>query len=224
MAVITSETQRDGVYLGECASLNIVNAEVVVLSGSGALKPGQVLGLVSEGGTQTVTSAAGGGNTGNGTMGSLTADAGAPAGTYSVQIIEPAIDGGRFRVERPDGSLDGAGSVGTAYNGTINFTLADGTTDFVAGDSFNVTVSYGSSTKYAPHDPAGNDGREVAAAILFSAADATSSDKKTVATVRGPATIFGPMLVWKTGISAADRTAGEVALRAKGLAVIPQHA
>lgn len=224
MAVITSKTKLSGAYLGESAALNIVNEEITILSGAGVLDPGTVLGQVAEGGAATVVTAAGAGNTGNGVFAATpTADAGAPAGTYSVQIIEPAAAAGTFRVERPDGSLDGTGNVGVAYNGTINFTLNDGAVDFVAGDSFSVTVSWSSTTKYAAHDPAAVDGRETAAAILFHEVDATASDQKSVATVRGPATIFEPYLTFKTGISAADKTAAKEALRAKGMAVLPQH-
>jgi hypothetical protein len=225
MAAIEFSTKRSGCYLGETAALNIVNEEIVVLSGSGALVPGTVLGQVTEGGTQTVAAAvAGGGNTGNGTVGSLTGDAGAPTGTYTIEIVEPASNGGTFRVEKPDGTLDGTGTIGAAYNGSINFTVADGAADFVVGDRFSVAVSYASSAKYAPHDPAGTDGRETGVAILFHAVDATSGDVKTVATVRGPATINGNMLTYKSGISAGDKAAVNQALRNRGMAVLPQHA
>jgi hypothetical protein len=225
MAVITETVKRSGAYLGESAALNIVNEEIVILSGSGVVVAGTVLGQISEGGTQTVAAAvAGGGNTGNGTVGSLTGDAGAPVGTYTIEITEPASNGGTFRVEKPDGTLDGTGTIGVAYNGTLNFTVADGATDFAAGDRFSIAVSYASSSKYAPHDPAATNGSEVAAAILFHSVDATSGDVKTVATVRGPATIFEPYLTFKSGISAGDKTAAKAALRAKGMAVLPQHA
>jgi hypothetical protein len=42
--------------------------------------------------------------------------------------------------------VDGEGVVGTAYNGTVNFTIADGATDFVAGDAFTVHVAAGQGT------------------------------------------------------------------------------
>lgn len=225
MTVITQTLLRSGCYLGEAAALNMINEEIVVLSGSGVLVPGTVLGQISEGGTQTVAAAAAfGNNTGNGTVGTLTGDAGAAAGSYKVLIIEPATNGGTFEVTRPDGTVDGTGTIGVAYNGTINFTLADGATDFVAGDGFTIAVSYATSTKYAPHDPAGVDGREVAAGILYHKIDATSGDVKTVATVRGPATIFDTYVTYKSGISAANKAAAQAALKAKGMAFLPQHA
>lgn len=217
MTVITSTYKRAGCYLGESAALNLINEEIVILTGSGVVLPGTVLGLIDEGGAVTVTPTAKAGNTGNGSIGTVTADTGAEQGAYKVLIIEPATNGGTFRVERPDGTEDGTGTIGVAYNGTINFTLADGATDFVAGDGFTVNVSYATTGKYAPHDPAGTDGREVAAAILYDKVDATSADKPAVATVRGPATISQPFLTFKTGISADDKAAAVASLKSKGM-------
>lgn len=85
---------------------------------------------------------ASGGAAGNGAIGVVTADAGALAGEYSIVIIEPASDAGTFEVIRPSGVLDGVGAIGVAYNGMINFTLADGATNFSAGDRIPVVVSY----------------------------------------------------------------------------------
>lgn len=220
MTVITSTFKKTGCYLGESNAVNQINEEIVILSGSTGLVPGLVLGKIAEGGTQTVTATAKSGNTGNGSIGSPTADAGADAGTYKVSIIEPAMDGGTFRVEKPDGTEDGTGTIGVAYNGTVNFTLADGSTDFAAGDGFNILVSYASTSKYAPHDPAGNDGREVAAAILYDTVDASAGDAAAVATVRGPATISQPYLTFKTGISNSDKAAAVAALKARGMIVL----
>lgn len=217
MTVLTSTYKRAGCYLGESAALNLINEEIVLLTGSGVVLPGTVLGLVDEGGSVTVLGTAKAGNTGNGAIGTVTADTGAEQGTYKLTIIEPAANGGTFRVERPDGTEDGTGAVGSAYNGTINFTLADGATDFVAGDGFSVAVTYASSSKYAPWDPAGTDGREDAAAILYDRIDATSSDKAAVATVRGPATISQPYLTFKTGATDNQIAAAVVQLKAKGL-------
>lgn len=221
MAVITNTFKKAGCYLGESAALNIINKEATILSGSGALDAGTVLGRIVEGGTQTVAAAAAGaGNVGNGTVGSLTGDAGAKPGTYRITIIEPATDAGTFAVEDPDGVEVGTGTVGVAFNGPINFTLADGSTDFSAGDFFTVAVSYATSGKYAPHDPAGTDGRETAAAILYDTVDATSGDAACVVTRQGPATIFDPYLTYKTGISDADKAAARTALEATGMSIL----
>lgn len=82
------------------------------------------------------------------------------------------------------------------------------------------------SGKYVVHDTALANGAELPAnaVILGHAIDATAADVKTVATVRGPATINGQMLTYKAGMSGAAKIAVRNALRAKGMAVLPQHA
>jgi len=82
-----------------------------------------------------------GGTPGNGTVVSLSADALALTGTYWIFINSASTNAGRFVVFRPDGVLDGAGVVGLAYNGMINFTLSDGSTDFTIGDRIPITVT-----------------------------------------------------------------------------------
>lgn len=92
--------------------------------------------------TLTATSAALGTNTGNGTMGTVTVSAGAKIGRYTLTIIEPGSNVGTFVVLDPDGVQIGDGAVASAFSaGGLAFTLADGATDFVAGDSFAITVA-----------------------------------------------------------------------------------
>jgi hypothetical protein len=95
------------------------------------------------GGAKAASSAAkAGGNTGTGTLGALTSDNDAVTGAWRVVCTTPQADGGVFAVYRPDGTFDGVAVVGVAYNSAhgVNFTLADGGTDFAAGDEFVVTV------------------------------------------------------------------------------------
>lgn len=83
-------------------------------------------------------------NTGNGVMGAITVGAAARAGVYTLTVVEPAANAGAFIVEDPDGVQVGDGNVAAAFNaGGLAFTLADGATDFIAGDSFAITVSGG---------------------------------------------------------------------------------
>lgn len=94
--------------------------------------------------TQTLVaaSAALGTNTGNGAMGAITVSAGAFPGRYTLTIIEPAANAGNFTVTDPNGVQIGDGTVAAAFSaGGLAFTLTDGSTDFVAGDSFAITVS-----------------------------------------------------------------------------------
>jgi len=72
------------------------------------------------------------------------------------------------------------------------------------------------SGKYAEFDPAAIDGREVAAAVLVAATDATSADVATVALKRHCA-VSKKALVWKTGTTAPQILAALATLEAKGI-------
>jgi hypothetical protein len=93
--------------------------------------------------TYTAAVAADGDNTGNGTftVANPAVGAGVKAGEYVVTIVDPASDAGTFTIEDPDGVQIDSGAVASAYDGVIKFTLADGATDFAAGDRFVVTVT-----------------------------------------------------------------------------------
>lgn len=93
-------------------------------------------------------SAAKAGNTGNGalTLGTPKTAAGVKPGGYVVTIIEPASNGGVFSVTDPDGNALATGTIGVLYDGVVRFTIADGATDFVAGDQFTITVDQTGNT------------------------------------------------------------------------------
>lgn len=93
-------------------------------------------------GQLAVTAAAAAGNTGNGvlTLASPAYVTGCQAGIYRAVFIEPATDLGNFVVFDPLGVEVAKGTVGSAYSNQIAFTIADGATDFVAGDAFAITV------------------------------------------------------------------------------------
>lgn len=227
MTVLTSTNQRAGCYLGESNSANQINEEIILGSGAGILLAGTILGRVHAG-TATATPAAvvsgSGGTPGNGAIGAVTVDAGAPEGDWEIVILNPAANAGAFEVRKPDGAVDGNGTVGVAYNGGINFTLADGTQDFVEDDRIRVAVARLNADRWYQHDPAAADGRQNAEGILYDKVDATSAEKKAVATVNGPATIFGNRVIWKAGITADQKADAIAALGRKLLKFLPQHA
>lgn len=154
-----------------------VTKPVTIVAGEGALVLGTVLGKITKG---AVSSAAkSGGNTGNGT---LTPDAttpkiaGAIAGIYTVRCIAAATNGGTMRVTDPNGNVLGDISVGSTFSNQVKFLTADGTTDFIVGDGFDITVAAG-SLNYKAYDNAEVDGTEKAVAVLAEAIDATSEAK-----------------------------------------------
>lgn len=179
MALLT-EGKHAGEFLVSEASGFRSRETVTILSGQD-VSAGDVLGKVTKG---AATPAAVAGNTGNGAFGAVTVSAGAKVGVYKVVFIEPAANAGRFTVEDPDGITIGVGTVAVAFSaGGLAFTIADGATDFVSGDSFTITVAAGSG-KYVLIDPEGTDGRETAAGILWDNVDATGGDVEAVAIVR----------------------------------------
>ncbi len=97
----------------------------------------------------TGAAVAGSGNTGNGAMGAITVTAGAKQGVYTLEITGAAANAGAFRVTDPDGLFVDDGDVAAAFSaGGLAFTLADGATDFVVGDTFAITVTYTANTRF----------------------------------------------------------------------------
>lgn len=99
---------------------------------------GKLVGELEAALDNTVASAAkSGGNTGNGTLGTLSATAAALNGVYQVRFTAATI----FNVIAPDGRLLAPGATGAAYaGGEVVFTITAGGTPFVAGDGFDITV------------------------------------------------------------------------------------
>ena len=91
----------------------------------------------------TITGTPGGSNTGDGTLTGLSADATTAPGDYTLTCNTAAVDGGTFTLVDPDGSIvsttvDVSGSPQSV--GGLNFTLTDGTADFVVGDTFTISA------------------------------------------------------------------------------------
>ena len=146
-------------------------------------------------------------NTGNGAMGAITVSTGVKAGTYQLAIIEPGTNVGTFLVLDPDGLIVGSGVVASAFSaGGLAFTLADGSTDFVAGDGFDIVIGAGDGT-YVAYDDDNTDGADVVAGILFGSCNATSAKQDAVAIVR-LAEVATDILVWAATNDANDKTAG----------------
>lgn len=158
------------------------------------------------------------GNTGNGAMGAITVSDGAKPGVYKLTITEPGTNVGNFVVEDPDGIVIGQGDVAAAFSaGGLAFTLADGSTDFAAGDGFTITVAAGDG-QYAQYDNTATDGTGVAAGVLYAAAlDSTATQKAVI--IARDAEVAGVHLTWDAANDAAAITAGKADLAALGIIV-----
>jgi len=145
---------------------------VTLLTGQGIVKRGTVLGKI----TKTIGSpAANAGNTGNGTVTEVSLSAAAKLGTYTLQCITAAENGGTFRIIDQDGVRMNDAMVGTAYVGPINFTINDGAIDFIAGDKFTITVTAGSG-KFKIVNNVNVDGSQEADCMLVTEVDTTDAD------------------------------------------------
>lgn len=179
-----TEGRHTAEFLLSEANGNRSRENITIKSGAGKLVAGAILGMIAVGAATSAAKA--GGNTGTGT---LTLDAttpvlaGAKSGVYSVRCIVADTNGGTFRVEDPDGNVIGDVAVGGTFSDDIKFAIADGGTDFVVGDGFDITVAVGSK-KYVAHTPAALDGSQIAAGVLYAAVDATSADAPAVGIVR----------------------------------------
>jgi len=146
------------------------------------LTRGTVLGRTVVSGT--ITGAAVAGNTGNGTIGSLSVQGSAKKGVYRITCIEDATNGGRFTVEDPEGKTLGVATVAKVHASGIRFTIADGSTDFAVGDSFTATVT-NLAVKHKKSLNSATDGSQFPDCILAEDTDATDDDVQTIAYVAG---------------------------------------
>lgn len=197
-----------------------VGAETVV-------KTGTVLGKYIAGSAAAV---AGSGNVGDGTMGAITVTGEAKPGVYSLTMIEPGTNAGEFQVEDPDGISVGTGTVASVFTGGgISFTLADGATDFVAGDTFAITVT-ATATYYKPAVETATDGSNVFAGIFMF--DKGGEDFYTYAADTDYTVVVFEQdgMVSKEGLifdssydTEAKKQASYDAMEAKGVRVATQH-
>lgn len=218
-----TEGMHDGEFIGELAMGIGYHVDAITLNAGQNRVAGAVLAAL-EMGTPTATAgvavSGSGGTVGNGAVGAWTADAGAMPGTWRLVITNPAANAGFYEVRRPDGTIDGIGTVAVAYNGGINGTLADGANDWIEDDYVPVVVAYAGDAvdkEFTEWNPTGTDGSQFVAGILMKNTNATATDTATTALVRGPATVNVNDLTWKSGATAAQILAGRAALLALGI-------
>lgn len=203
-----------GAFLKSEGAGHISRETIAISAGTGVVLAGTVLGRRTAADSAVATAASG--NTGNGTMGTITVGAGALTGTYNLVITSAAANAGAFTLTDPLGATVGTGAVGTAFvGGGLSFTLADGSTDFDVDDAFAIAV-VADQGEYVPYDPSGaNDGRRTAAAVLLADVDATNADRQGVGIVR-LAEVWTDRLVWGAGVTTeTEKTNGLADLAAK---------
>ncbi len=195
-------------YLVAEGNGDISRKAITILSGSGVLRPGTVLGQVSEG-AKTAVGAAG---TPAPAAATITANPTAAIttkpGVHIFRSVQPgAGTASKWAHIDPDGVQVGVATGNTAYagGGLSGLTITDAGTDPVVGETFEVTVTEAAaSEKYVPYDQDGTNGSQIFAGILREEVDATSADQAAVAHVR-LCTVNAAELVWPDDIEAGEK-------------------
>ncbi|MCB9983661.1 MAG: head decoration protein [Rhodospirillales bacterium] len=182
-------------------------------NGAGVLTPGTVLGQQTK---NTLTEEADVANTGDGDIGTVTLGSKAEPGVYKLECIAAAADGGTFSVVAPSGYRLPDAEVGAAYAGDhLNFTIADGATDFEVGDLFTVTVSGDGKYDIAKHGDLTGLGE--AKAVLAFEADASAADAQGIVIARD-AIVSIPALTFHSTVDDDTKRAAMIAgLRKVGI-------
>jgi hypothetical protein len=177
------------------------------------LAAGTVLGRLLTAGAATAV----GTPTGNGAITVGAIGRAAKIGVYKLVCVAAAANAGTFNFYAPDGTLVRQITVGggATANDHITLTIADGATDFAAGDSYTVTVTGGD---YEVLDPAEDDGAQIAAGILLAAVDASAADAACAVIVRD-AEVLANELTWPAGIADADKAYATSLLAQAGIVI-----
>lgn len=147
--------------------------ELLTFAGAGTVEEGTILARREV--ENAVTATADVGNTGDGTVTLATVAAGSIiplVGDYNLEVTGAVTNGGVFKLEDPNGAIVATGLTMTAGAGAatafevagLNFTITDGTTDFIVGDKFALTVA--ADGKIVPFAIDGDGGAQNPKAIL----------------------------------------------------------
>lgn len=124
--------------------LTEMNREAITIDTDRALPAGSILVRAY---SDSVT--AHGGNTGNGTLTVDRFGEDVVEGIYVARCTEVRTDRGIFELRAPNGGVIGEANVGTQFlSSQLVLSIADGSTDFVSGDSFNIEIVGGSYSGY----------------------------------------------------------------------------
>ena len=213
----------ESTYLGDvlkCEAPNLYSREAVtVLAGDGEDRMLKVGAVIARRTRSTVTVTAGDGNTGDGaaTMADPPLGVRAEAGIYRLACITAGA-AGTFQVLSPKGYVLPDLTVGTAYAGAhLNLTVADGATDFAAGDTFAIEVA--GDGKVTGLDPTAVDGTAEAIGIVAYDVTAPDGTDAEVTAILRDAVLADRAIVWPAGIGEAQKNAAIADLEARGVLV-----
>lgn len=218
-----TETLHAGCYVVSEAD-GFYSRDQVVVALSQTLVAGQVIGKTDVVAGVTSSCAADAGNTGDGVFtidGTAPVGAGAKNGVYRAVCIAVAADGGEFAVFDPAGVEIGRVAVGATFNNQIKFVIADGATDFAAGDAFSITVGVEAADQQVKAlDTTATDGSQRVGGIMYDAVTTDGSNTKIATITARNAEVRGVDLTWPaSSFTAAQKAAAIVDLAKLGIIV-----
>lgn len=167
--------------------------------------------------------------TGNGVISALALGPDAKPGLYQARCIAAATNSGTFEIIDPDGNSLGQRTIPAGAGNAVTFTdnrqlvatITDGSTDFAAGDVFNVAVFNEGSRgegKITVYTPGTYTGRHRVAGILGAAVDASAADADGLLIDR-QAVVSDANLDWGTLTAGEIQAAKEEMARLLGIIV-----
>lgn len=202
-----NENPRTGDFLLSEAN-GTFSRENGILSSGNNLLAGAILGCL------LAASGAKASGAGDGTIGAVTLGSAAEAGIYVLTCKATGANAGTFSVQTPSGEYLPDLTVAVAYASShINLTVGDGGTDWGLGAVIHVTVT---PDGYTELDPAGNDGSQIAAAVLWDNTNAATADAACVV-VRRQAEVKADGLVWPAGITEGQKSTAIAQLNELGI-------
>jgi hypothetical protein len=170
---------------GLIEAVHHLSIDEVIVAQNQTIQVGTVLGSIGVTGNETLVGAVGAGNIGTCTIGSITATPSAINGVYNITLLQTSSTA-EFEVGRPDGTIDGMGKIGTAYSGSIGFTITNGGTATI-GDSFTVTVTRPfneAGEQFEAWAPGAADGSQAAVSIALFPAVTSAGQTQKIAALR----------------------------------------
>lgn len=132
--------------------------------------------------------------------------------TFTITVA--GTDSGTFSVTAPDGTPLGDLTVAVAYSNThFGITIADGSADFIVGDTFTITMA---EDDWVAVVFAGTDGSQIARGISYDNYDASAADKAGVVICRD-AEVNADELTWPAGATSAQKAQAGRELEARGI-------
>jgi len=213
---VTAFTEAQHPMDGLLEALHQLSIDEVIIAQSQTILVGMLLGTIGVVANMTLTGAVGGHNVGTSTIGSITGTTQSQNGVYSIVLLSAT----EFEVQRPDGTVDGAGAIGAAYTvGTVNFTITTGGTPTV-GDLFTITVTRPfdeGGEQYEAWNPTATDGSQIAVGIALYPAVTASGQTARITALRRDGEFRLSAVNFASGATAAQKAFAQQQLAAKNI-------